>query len=80
MIFFSYDSGSSEPTYPNTGSDFTIEARLGENVNLQCTSSLGEPAFAEWRKEYSQLPASARKIGVENHFLNLFLPFFIIII
>nr|XP_032526331.1 basement membrane-specific heparan sulfate proteoglycan core protein [Danaus plexippus plexippus] len=62
--------GSSEPTYPNTGNDFTIEARLGENVNLQCTSSLGEPAFAEWRKEYSQLPASARKIGrnlyVEN--------------
>ncbi|CAH4038670.1 unnamed protein product [Pieris brassicae] len=47
--------------YPINDDETMYTVRLGDTIDLPCTSNLQEPVSIEWRREFSPLPADVRR-------------------
>ncbi|XP_045509969.1 basement membrane-specific heparan sulfate proteoglycan core protein isoform X5 [Colias croceus] len=51
---------SDTQSYPINDGETMYTARLGDTIDLPCTTNLEEPVSIEWRREYSPLPPNVR--------------------
>ncbi|XP_038216733.1 basement membrane-specific heparan sulfate proteoglycan core protein-like isoform X4 [Zerene cesonia] len=51
---------SDTQSYPINDGETMYTARLGDTIDLPCTTNLEEPVSVEWRREFSPLPPNVR--------------------
>ncbi|CAK1554719.1 unnamed protein product [Leptosia nina] len=58
---------SDSKPYPINDEETMYTARLGDTIDLPCSSNLEEPVAIEWRREFSPLPSGIRQYERNLH-------------